>query len=1096
MYLSRFSVLRVFQLGIFGLGLFMSSLAFCQSGFESLKPGKTKINFKNQLTEDRENNILRYEYFYNGGGVAVGDLDNDGLDDIFFTGNMVSNRLYRNQGDLKFEDVTKSAGIEGKNSWTTGVSMADVNADGLLDIYVSYSGKGDLESRRNELWINEGNFKFSEKAAEYGIDDPSNSTQALFFDFDRDGDLDLYLLNHHIEVITELEFGEVKEIRHPYAGDKLFRNDNGKFVDISEQAGIKGSALGFGLGVIASDINGDGWEDILVTNDYIEPDYLYINQKDGTFKDEMTSQFQHISHFSMGADIADVNNDGLKDIYTLDMLPEDNRRQKLLYGPENYEQYALMIKQGFHHQNMRNMLQVNLGDGNFSEMGQLSGISNTDWSWSALFFDATNDGLKDLMITNGYYRDYTNRDFLKYKGDYYFKQAVANEMADTLHLVTSMTSTPVHNYFYENKGDLNFQDHSLDWGFEKEGFSSGAAFSDLDNDGDLDLVISNLNEAPGILENKGSKGNWIGIDLKGSEGNIFGLGAEVQIFSNGIQQLQEHQVVRGFQSSSTYRMHFGLGEAEKIDSIKVTWPDGNVETISNTTINQVIELSYTNSKPFSSTEKKSNALFTKVASSPNYIPKPNPFNDFKRQPLMISMPGAINPALATADLNQDGKPEIFIGGNKGQSAQIFSFEGTTWSNYQGFRTTQDFTDATALFEDFNGDGWMDLFIGSGGYHDYLSSDESLQDRLFLNDGAGNLVLNKQFPSYTISTGPALALDIDQDGDLDLFVGGKVIPGRYPLTPSSKILINDGQGNFSDQTSTLLPNDGKLGMVTGAISQDLNKDGFPDIILVGEYMPISAFINKNGKSFNDETSKYFEADYSGWWNSLAQADMDGDGDLDLIAGNFGLNSQFKVNEQKRLRLYAADFDKNGSVDPILECYVGDEAYPFASRDELLGQMVSMRSKFTNYEMYADAKMKDLFTQKELDEAQVLEANTLDSYYFENTGSGFKASKLPTLAQSFPIYQIFHQDVNGDGIEDLILGGNQSQTRIRIGNMDAGFGLILLGDGKNQFTPLLPSESGLKIKGDIKSILPIQIDQKDYLLFGIHGQPLELYQHNEK
>ena len=458
-----YSFLRKFLIAAYSF----SSVVFEGTGqeyksiFERVPAKKSGINFKNQLKEDQFNNILRYEYFYNGGGVTVGDLNNDGLDDIFFTGNMTGNKLYKNLGGLKFEDITKSSGIAGKDTWTTGVSMADVNGDGLLDIYVCYSGKKSPDSRRNELWINEGNFRFSEKAKAFGIDDPSNSTQGLFFDFDNDGDLDLYLLNHHIEVINELEFDRERNARHPYAGDKLFRNDGGQFTDISEQAGIKGSALGFGLAVIASDINQDGWMDLLVTNDYIEPDYLYINQGNGTFKDQLPQNLQHLSHFSMGADIADVNNDGLPDIFTLDMLPEDNERQKLLYGPENYEQYNLMIRRGFQHQLMRNMLHLNRGNESFSEIGQAAGISNTDWSWSALFFDANNDGNKDLFVTNGYYRDYTNRDFLKYKGDYYFKQAVAKEKADTLHLVTSMTSTPIHNYFFENQGNTRLDRKSV-----------------------------------------------------------------------------------------------------------------------------------------------------------------------------------------------------------------------------------------------------------------------------------------------------------------------------------------------------------------------------------------------------------------------------------------------------------------------------------------------------------------------------------------------------------------------------------------------------------------------------------------------------------
>lgn len=1058
--------------------------------FEKISNKKAGVTFKNQLKEDQKNNILRYEYFYNGGGVAVGDLDNDGLEDLFFTGNMSPNKVFKNLGNWKFEDKTKAAGVAGKEVWTTGVSMADVNADGLLDIYVCYSGKGSPEFRKNELWINQGDFTFSEEAEKYGLADPSNSTQAVFFDFDRDGDLDMFLLNHHIEVINELEFSEVKNIRHPYAGDKLYRNDQGKFVDISEQAGIKGSALGFGLGIVVSDINQDGWPDLLVTNDYIEPDYLYINQKDGTFSDQMKEYFQHISHFSMGADISDINNDGNLDIYTLDMLPEDNERQKLLYGPENYEQYALMIQEGFHHQNMRNMLQLNQGGGNFAEIGQMANISNSDWSWSALFFDATNSGNKDLFISNGYFRDYTNRDFLKYKGDYYFQQAIAKEKADTLHLVTSMTSTPVHNYIFENQGNLDFKDRSDDWGMDEKGFSSGAIYSDLDNDGDLDLVVSNLNDFASLYENKSGKSNWIQLSLSSQDQNTFGTGAKVEINSDSQTQTLEVQPVRGFQSSVSPRIHAGIGNDQQIDNIEISWPDGTIQTIQNIQPNQLIKI---NKESTSSTEsvETTTPLLSKISNTPPYSPIPPTFNDFKRQPLMLTMASYINPILASGDLNKDGNPEVFVGGEKGNPGKIYSLSEGKWTEYAGFRSSPEYTDAVAIFEDFNGDGNQDLFLGSGGYHDYIGSDDALNDRLYLNDGTGKLVRQSSYPSYKFSTGTAQSIDINGDGAADLFVGARLIPGRYPIIPASKVLINDGKGNFTDQTSSYLPEEGKIGMITGSEKLDLNADGKMDLVLVGEFLPITILINTDS-GFQNQTSSYFKNELSGWWGSLSKADMDGDGDLDLIAGNFGLNSQFEANENKSLRLYASDFDQNGSIDPILECFVGDRMYPFPSRDELLDQMVGMRSRFTDYASYSKATMQDLFSSKELENAQILEANTLESVYLENTGSGFNVKPLPRIAQSFPIYAILPIDINKDGNQDLILGGNQSFTRIRIGVIDAGLGLVMLGDGNGNFSPLSPAESGISIKGDIKSLLPIQNDLGTQILVGVNQQTLQSFQ----
>ena len=1087
---------------ISGSGLFFfSGTEKNKSGaFELLSPKRTGISFSNTLKEDQKNNILTYEYFYNGGGVSVGDINNDGLEDIFFTGNMTDNVLYLNQGDFRFKDITKTAGVKGKKSWTTGVSMVDINADGWLDIYVCYSGNGNIESRRNELYINQGNQTFKEEAAAYGLDDPSNSTQALFFDFDKDGDLDMFLLNHHIEVINEIEFDQARADRHPFAGDKLYRNDGGKFKDISEEAGIKGTALGFGLGVAASDINGDGWIDLYISNDYIEPDYLYINNGDGTFSDRMTDMLQHISHFSMGSDISDVNNDGLMDIFTLDMLPEDNKRQKLLYGPENYEQYALMVNRGFYHQNMRNMLHLNQGNSLFSEIGQLAGISNTDWSWSALFFDATNSGFKDLFVSNGYYRDYTNRDFLKYKGDYYFKAAIAREKPDTLHLVTTMTSTPVSNYIFENGGDLVFKDRSKDWGIYSPNFSSGSVYADLNNDGQLDLVVNNQNHPAFIYENKykeysGNTQNWIQINLKGDSPNTFGIGAKVAIYSTGQSQYLEQMPTRGFQSSVSNRLHFGLGEKSKIDSVVVIWPKGNISVLKNPEINKISDISESALRGIEIPKHSQKPLFKQTESQIPFIHEEYGFNDFKRQPLLLEMPSYVGPVLAAADINGDGMEEVFVGGTKGSAGKLYQFSNGKWQTVNSFKSESEFTDAAAVFFDANGDGHIDLYIGSGGYHDYLSNEESLQDRLYLNDGVGNLNISAtSMPKMLVSTSSVTVADFNKDGNPDIFVGGRIIPGKYPQTPQSYLLLNDGNGNFSDFSSQFLPSEGKIGMVTDAVNLDLNKDGFQDLIIVGEYMPITVYLNESGKSFKDATKDWVGEETKGWWSSLAIGDFDNDGDMDLVAGNFGLNSQFKTNVAEPLKLYFGDFDDNSSTDPILVNYVQGKPYPFPSRDELLDQVYGFRSKFTDYASYASATLEQILTTEQIAKSSKLEAPELKSMYFENNSMKFIPHVLPIAAQFAPIHAIHVFDYDSDGNKDILLAGNQTYTRLRLGMMDANMGQLFRGDGKGNFHYLPQSDSGFSILGDVKSILQLP-SQPNLLYFGINNKGIINFQKND-
>lgn len=1096
-----------FSLALLGICLLLSSNSPREDRlFDRLDASQTGISFRNQLKEDKETNILTYEYFYNGGGVAVGDLNNDGLDDIFFTANMDRNALYLNQGKLKFKDISKKAGVEGrKNAWSTGVTLADVNGDGWLDIYVCYSGWGDENARRNELFINQGNLTFTEQAAAYGLDDPSYSTHAGFFDFDKDGDLDMYLLNHNTTVINEIEYDAVRDTRHPLAGDKLYENTGGHFTDISEKAGIQGSPLGFGLGLALSDINGDGYQDIYVSNDYIEPDYLYINNGNGTFTNKTTDYFQHISYYSMGSDIADVNNDTQPDIYTLDMLPEDNERQKLLYGPDNYEQYALMVMNGFYHQNMRNMLHLNNADGTYSEVGQLAGISNTDWSWSPLFADFDNDGWKDLFVTNGYYRDYTNRDFLKYKGDYYFEKALSGEKADTFELVNTMTSTPLHNYIFRNNQDLTFTDKSDAWGFGDPVFSNGAAYSDLDNDGDLDLVVNNLNERAAVYQNLARETypdrHYLDLVLKGTNA----LGSKVYVYTASGAQMYEQTPTRGFQSSVSYKIHVGLGKAAQVDSLRVVWLSGKTQLIKKSKADQTLTLEETNALlPSPAVSVPTACVFSKVPSPVPYRHQEYAYNDFKRQPLLMTMLTTCGPVMAMADIDRDSLPDLFIGGAKGSLGTVFKQD--TQGNFAP--TEQPFsqadllgTDGDAAFFDADGDGDQDLYLASGGYQDFQPDDLVLQDRLYLNDGQGNFTLAKgALPKMRVSKSCVKPYDYDQDGDIDLFVGGRVIPGQYPLAPPSFLLENDGsssgasmpggQPHFTDVIADKIPTLARAGMVTDAAWTDLDGDGVKDLVVVGEYMPVMVFANKN-KAFTEVTNQYFDKPLTGLWNKLLLGDFDQDGDEDLIVGNFGLNTQFKASPQEPLQLYYKDFDGNGSVDPILTHYIQGKSYPFASRSDLLDQMYHLRKKFTSHAAYANASLTDIFSKEDLQDATVLRAETLETVYLENKQTKLVPHPLPKEAQFAPVHAMTTLDYNQDGHPDLILAGNQSAIKIRLGVIDASYGQLFEGDGHGNFSYIPQAKSGLHLRGDVKSLQSIRIEGDIYILAGINNTEVAAY-----
>ena len=1075
--------------------------------FSLLPAERTNIDFNNTIVENKVANIISYQYFYNGGGVAVGDLNNDGLDDIYFSGNMTKAKLYLNKGNMQFEDITEKAGItEIAFSWKTGATFADVNGDGKLDIYQCYSGGLPAKNRQNTLFINQGNDKsglplFKEEAERYGLNDDSYSTQAVFFDYDGDDQSDMFLLNHNPKVFTTLEEKSAPMILKepaPTIRVKLYKNINGKFEDYSDRAGLYNSSFTYGLGAGIADVNNDGRQDIYISNDYSAPDYLYINNGDGTFTDQLKSQIGHTSLYSMGNDIADVNNDGLADIFTLDMLPEDNHRQKLLFSPDNYEYNDLRLKLGFHHQDMRNMLQINNGNGTFSEIGQLSGISNTDWSWAPLFADYDNDGWKDLFITNGYLRDYTNMDFLKFKGDFLRGNDPAVVKENLLELINNMPASNVNNYIFKNNGDLTFSNKGSEWGMNLPSNSNGAAYADLDNDGDLDLVINNINLPAFIYQNHAAektKNSYLKVQLRGTGHNTIGLGAKVWLFARNKQQYLEQNPARGYQSSVSPVLHFGLGKDEIVDSLRVVWPGGKQQVLKNIKVNQTLLLAQKDAASIFHAPPAIAPLFKEVSSPFAFKHQKNNVNDFKVQPLLVNPMSFVGPCMIKGDVNKDGLEDVFVGGGQNQSGKLFlQQKGGKFAMQPiaAFEQDKDHEDIDAVFFDANGDGFTDLYVASGGYSRFKVDDPLLQDRLYLNNGKGNFIkAAAALPKMYVSKSCVRMADFNGDGFPDLFVGGRVVPGRYPEAPPSYLLLNDGKGNFKDQLNTIAPAFKQNWMVTDAAWTDLNEDKKPDLILVGKWMPIIVLINEAGKLV-DRTSQYFDKSYAGWWNQLFLDDLNGDAKPDLVVGNFGLNSQCKANDQEPAEMYYKDFDDNGSVDPILCFYIQGKSYPHVTRDELLDQMSMMRNRFPDYKSYADLGIKEIFSAEELKGATILQANYLKTAAFMSNGNRFKEIKLPIEVQSSPIYSIAAIDYNKDGNKDLLFCGNISLARLKFGNSDANYGVLLKNIGKGNFRYVPQKESGFKLKGDVKSILAIN----DKLLFWINQQEIKAYQLNSK
>ncbi|GAA4954553.1 VCBS repeat-containing protein [Algibacter agarivorans] len=1046
-------------------------------GFELLSPEKTSIDFNNTIQETATKNHLYYSQIYNGAGVAIGDINNDGLDDIFFCGNQVADRLYLNKGNFQFENITKSSKVSRKDGWSWGVTMADVNADGYLDIYVSRNGESmNPNERQNQLLINNGDLTFTESANKYGLADLGFSSQAVFFDMDNDGDLDMYQVNQPPDprLFNRYKIPKERQLLHT---DKLYRNDNGYFRDVSKTSGIS-ETLAHGLSVSASDFNNDGWTDLYVSNDYDEPDFMYYNNGNGTFKIVSNETLKHISWFSMGTDAADINNDGLIDLMTLDMAAEDHYRSKTNMGSMSTERFNQMVSWGKHYQYMVNTLQVNSGMGTFYDVGGLTGISKTDWSWAPLVVDLDNDGWKDIIVTNGIKKDIRNNDFLSNT-----RKELNSGSKDFLSMAKKAPSAPLSNYVFKNKGQLKFEKTSKDWGFDTPSYSSGIAYGDLDNDGDLDIIINNI-DAPAFVYKNNATGNYLKVAFKGSEKNPLGIGAKVIIYHNNKKQIAEHSLTRGYFSSVAPGVFFGLGKDTQVDSLKIIWQGGKFQQLKNIEANTTAVLKYSKAKNNSEKQHKKDSYFKEIntiETGITYQHQENDFDDFEREILLPHKLSQNGPFSAVADVNNDGLEDVFFGGAIGQSGSLYiqqpsgSFKENS-SQPWGLDATSE--DLGCLFLDVDTDGDKDLYVASGG-SEFNQGDKQLQDRLYLNNGQGVFTKSQnKLPKIYESTQCVKAADIDNDGDLDVFVGTRLIAGKYPYPATSYILINDND-TYKKAGGNIAPDLQDIGMVTDATFSDVDTDGDLDLLLVGEWMNITFLENEKG-IFKNNSKKWGLNDTRGIWWSITASDLDNDGDDDYIIGNLGNNNKFKATKEHPFKVYANDFDKNGTNDVVLAKFYKEDYVPVRGRECTSQQMHYVSEKFKDYHSFASSKLVEILPEDEVEKAVVYEISDFKSIVLINDNGKFIKKPLPVEAQTAPLKSALVLDINSDGNKDIISVGNHYGAEVETTRYDAGIGTVLLGDGKHDFTAISPLESGFYVPHDSRQINTLKTKDKYVLM----------------